>query len=43
MLIDRQAGSRESLAVEGLDLRSLFTMSRLRQGRFTDVIGAARP
>jgi orotate phosphoribosyltransferase len=29
-VIDREAGGRESLAAEGLDLRALFTMSRLR-------------
>jgi orotate phosphoribosyltransferase len=32
-VIDREAGGRENLAAEGLDLRSLFTMSELRHGR----------
>lgn len=40
-VIDREAGGRENLATEGLDLRSLFTMSQLRQGRSTDPNGAA--
>jgi orotate phosphoribosyltransferase len=35
-VIDREAGGRENLAAEGLDLRSLFTMSQLRAGRATD-------
>jgi orotate phosphoribosyltransferase len=35
-VIDREAGGRENLAAEGLDLRSLFTMSQLREGRATD-------
>jgi orotate phosphoribosyltransferase len=35
-VIDREAGGRENLAVEGLDLRALFTMNQLRQGRATD-------
>lgn len=35
-VIDREAGGRENLATEGLDLRSLFTMSQLREGRATD-------
>ena len=39
-VIDREAGGRESLAAEGLELRSLFTMSQLRQGRPTDPDGA---
>jgi orotate phosphoribosyltransferase len=39
-VIDREAGGRESLATEGLDLRPLFTMSQLQQGRATD---PARP
>jgi orotate phosphoribosyltransferase len=34
-VIDREAGGRENLAAEGLELRSLFTMSQLRQGRPT--------
>jgi orotate phosphoribosyltransferase len=34
-VIDREAGGRESLAAEGLDLRALFTMSQLREGRAT--------
>jgi orotate phosphoribosyltransferase len=29
-VIDREAGGRENLAAEGLDLRALFTMSQLR-------------
>jgi len=32
-VIDREAGGRENLATEGLELRSLFTISQLRQGR----------
>jgi orotate phosphoribosyltransferase len=39
-VIDREAGGRENLAAENLDLRSLFTMSQLRQGRPTDPNGA---
>jgi orotate phosphoribosyltransferase len=35
-VIDREAGGRESLASEGLDLHSLFTMSQLRAGRATE-------
>jgi orotate phosphoribosyltransferase len=35
-VIDREAGGREHLAAEGLDLRPLFTMSQLQQGRATD-------
>jgi orotate phosphoribosyltransferase len=35
-VIDREAGGRESLAAESLDLRSLFTMSHLREGRAAD-------
>jgi orotate phosphoribosyltransferase len=35
-VIDREAGGWESLAAEGLDLRSLFTMSELQRGRATD-------
>jgi orotate phosphoribosyltransferase len=31
-VIDREAGGRENLAAEGLELRSLFTMSQLRGG-----------
>jgi orotate phosphoribosyltransferase len=31
-VIDREAGGRENLAGENLDLRALFTMSQLRQG-----------
>jgi orotate phosphoribosyltransferase len=30
-VIDREAGGRENLAAENLDLRSLFTMSQLQQ------------
>jgi orotate phosphoribosyltransferase len=37
-VIDREAGGRESLAAEGLDLRPLFTMSQLQQGRATDTV-----
>ncbi|MGC2373693.1 MAG: orotate phosphoribosyltransferase [Solirubrobacteraceae bacterium] len=40
-VIDREAGGRENLAAEGLDLRSLFTMSQLRQDHSTDPNGAA--
>lgn len=29
-VIDREAGGRENLAAEGLDLRSIFTMSQLQ-------------
>jgi hypothetical protein len=35
-VIDREAGGRENLASEGLDLRTLFIMSQLRQSRVTD-------
>jgi orotate phosphoribosyltransferase len=35
-VIDREAGGRENLAAEGLDLRALFTMSQLRQDRATE-------
>jgi orotate phosphoribosyltransferase len=35
-VIDREAGGRENLAAEGLDLRALFTISQLRDGRVTD-------
>jgi len=35
-VIDREAGGREGLAAEGLDLRPLFTMNQLQQGRPTD-------
>ncbi len=35
-VIDREAGGRENLADEGLDLRSLFTMSQLQEGRAAD-------
>jgi orotate phosphoribosyltransferase len=35
-VIDREAGGRENLAGEGLDLRALFTMGQLRAGRATD-------
>jgi orotate phosphoribosyltransferase len=35
-VIDREAGGRENLAAEGLDLRALFTMSQLRESRATD-------
>jgi orotate phosphoribosyltransferase len=38
-VIDREAGGRENLAGEGLDLRALFTMSHLREGRATDSAG----
>lgn len=31
-MIDREAGGRENLAAEGLDLHALFTMTQLRQG-----------
>lgn len=39
-VIDREAGGRENLAGEGLDLRALFTMSQLQGSRATD---PARP
>jgi orotate phosphoribosyltransferase len=39
-VIDREAGGRENLAAEGLDLCRLFTMSQLRESRVTD---PARP
>jgi orotate phosphoribosyltransferase len=39
-VIDREAGGRENLAAEGLDLRTLFTMSQLRESCVTD---PARP
>jgi orotate phosphoribosyltransferase len=39
-VIDREVGGRESLGAEGLELRSLFTMSQLRQGCPTDPNGA---
>lgn len=39
-VIDREAGGRENLADEGLDLRALFTMSQLQESRPTD---SARP
>jgi len=35
-VIDREAGGRENLAAEDLDLRSLFTISELQQGHATD-------
>ncbi|HEY5285526.1 MAG TPA: hypothetical protein VIJ50_00300 [Solirubrobacteraceae bacterium] len=35
-VIDREAGGRENLAAEGLDLRTLFTMSQLRERPATD-------
>jgi orotate phosphoribosyltransferase len=35
-VIDREAGGRENLAAEGLDLRALFTMSQLQESRATD-------
>jgi orotate phosphoribosyltransferase len=37
-VIDREAGGREKLAAEGLDLRSLFTMSQLRDAESIDVL-----
>lgn len=39
-VIDREAGGRENLAGEGLDLRALFTMSQLQGSQATD---PARP
>jgi orotate phosphoribosyltransferase len=39
-VIDREAGGRENLAGEGLDLGALFTMSQLREGRATDPTGS---
>jgi orotate phosphoribosyltransferase len=38
-VIDREAGGRENLAAEGLDLRPLFTMGQLRHGRAVDPVG----
>ena len=38
-VIDREAGGRENLAREGLELRSLFTMSQLRDAASIDVLG----
>ncbi len=35
-VIDREAGGRENLAAEGLDLRALFTMRQLQESRATD-------
>lgn len=35
-VIDREAGGRENLAADGLDLCALFTMSQLRRGRATE-------
>lgn len=35
-VIDREAGGRDNLASEGLDLRGLFTMSQLQEGRAAD-------
>ncbi len=40
-VIDREAGGRENLAAEGLDLRSLFTISQLRQDHSTGPNGSA--
>lgn len=40
-VIDREAGGRENLAAEGLDLRSLFTISQLQQGHANDPNAAA--
>jgi len=37
-VIDREAGGRENLAREGLELRSLFTMSQLRDAASIDVL-----
>ena len=39
-VIDREAGGRENLAREGLELRSLFTMSQLRDAASIDVLGS---
>ncbi|MFI5004637.1 MAG: hypothetical protein ACHQE6_06445 [Solirubrobacterales bacterium] len=39
-IAEELAGGRENLAAEGLDLRTLFTMSQLRENRVTD---PARP
>lgn len=36
-VIDREAGGRENLAGESLDLRVLFTMSQLRESHVTDL------
>jgi orotate phosphoribosyltransferase len=35
-VIDREAGGRENLSAEGLDLRSLFTISELQRGWAAD-------
>jgi orotate phosphoribosyltransferase len=35
-VIDREAGGRENLVAEDLDLRTLFTMSQLKESRVTD-------
>jgi len=39
-VIDREAGGRENLAAEGLDLRSLFTMSQLRDAASIGVLAS---
>jgi orotate phosphoribosyltransferase len=40
-VIDREAGGRENLAREGLDLRSLFTMGELESARSSDALYAS--
>ncbi|HEY5344378.1 MAG TPA: orotate phosphoribosyltransferase [Solirubrobacteraceae bacterium] len=40
-VIDREAGGRENLASEGLELRSLFTMSQLRDAASIDALSSA--
>lgn len=37
-VIDREAGGRENLAGEGLELRTLFTLSQLGESRATDPV-----
>lgn len=39
-VIDREASGRENLATEGLDLRALFTMIQLQEGRGADSVGS---
>lgn len=39
-VIDREAGGRETLASEGLELRALFTMRQLQESRAIDLTGS---
>jgi orotate phosphoribosyltransferase len=39
-VIDREAGGREALAGEGLEMRALFTMTQLQESRATDLTGS---